>query len=384
MHDVVVIGGGPSGLNVARVLAEGGLDVVVLERKREIGIQTLCTGIVGKEAFKEFSLSNDSILIDIQKVKMISPFSTQITYQHPMSLANVVNREEFDKYLAKDAQSKGVEIELESHVLDISVNSNGVEVLTRNKSKYLQKYTAQVVVIATGIDYKFNKKLGLGYPRDFIYGIQAELESNAFESTTILVGSAISYGAFAWVVPVGEKVIRIGLMSEENPEPHFQNLVKFLNLTKSNIIDKNHIQFRPIAQGLISKTYGDRVLSVGEAAGQVKTTSGGGIYFGLLCSKIASQVVFKSFEDGCFSARALSEYEKLWKRAIQKEILIGYYARKICGKLSDIQIERMFQIAQSDGILPLVREKGKFDWHSELILALMKRMPFWPSLINKV
>jgi len=384
MHDVIVIGGGPSGLNSARLLAEEGLDVVVLERKREIGIQTMCTGIVGKDAFRKFNLSKNSILKDIQEVKMISPYSTHITYQHPISFANVVDRKKFDKYLADDAQSRGVAIELESHVLDIFVNRNYVEVLTRSKSKYLQKYKAQVVVIATGIDHKFNKKLGLGYPRDFLYGIQAELETDDFGTTTILVGNNIAYGAFAWVVPVGEKVIRIGLMSEEKPEVYFQNLMKFLNLTKRNIIDKNHIQFRPIAQGLVSKTYGDRVLSVGEAAGQVKTTSGGGIYFGLLCSKIASWVVFKSFKDMCFSARALSEYEKLWKKAIQKEILIGYYARKICGKLSDIQIERMFQIAQSDGILPLIREKGKFDWHSELILALMKRMPFWPSLMNRV
>jgi len=382
MRDVIVIGGGPSGLNASRILAEKGLDVVVLERKREIGIHSICTGIVGKEAFTEFNLSIDSILNNIQKVRMISPYSTQINYQHPVAFANVVDREKFDKYLADVAQEKGVEIELETHVLDISVNNNCVDVLTKAKSKNLQKYSAKMAIIATGIDYKLNKKLGLGYPKDFIYGIQAELETNNFDSIQILVGNNIAPGAFAWVVPVYEKFVRVGLMTEKEPNGYFQNLMKRLNLTKGLELNKKHIQFRGIAQGLVSRTYGERVIAVGEAAGQVKTTSGGGIYFGLLCSNIASRVVLKRFGEGCFSARALAEYEKLWKKAIQKEILIGYYIRKICGKLSDSQIERMFQIAQTDGIIPLIREKGNFDWHSELMLALIKKMPLLFNLTH--
>jgi len=383
MHDVIVIGGGPSGLNAARRLAEWGLNVVVLERKSEIGTHVICTGIVGKEIFRGFDLSEDSILKEIQRVKMVSPYSTQITYQHPIAFANVVDREKFDKYLADAAESMGVEIKLENHVLDISVNSNHVEVLTRKKSKYLQKYSAEMAVIATGIDCRLNKKLGLGYPKDFIYGIQAEFEGNNYDSTTILVGNHIAPGAFAWVVPTGEKEVRVGLMTNKDPQACFQNLMKKLGLTMEQNLGQNYVQFRAIAQGLVSGTYGERVLSVGEAAGQVKTTSGGGIYFGLHCSNIASQVVLKRFNEGCFSARALAEYEKLWKKEIQKEILIGYYARKICGKLSDAQIEKMFRIAQTDGIMPLIREKGNFDWHSELVLALIKRMPLWPDTMPK-
>jgi len=93
MCDLIVIGGGPSGLNATRKLAEKGLDVVVLERKSEIGIHSICTGIVGKKVFKEFDLSKESILKDIKKVNMIFPYSTQVTYQHPMVFANVADRE---------------------------------------------------------------------------------------------------------------------------------------------------------------------------------------------------------------------------------------------------------------------------------------------------
>ena len=74
-------------------------------------------------------------------------------------------------------------------------------------------------------------------------------------------------------------------------------------------------------------------------------------------------------------SNALAEYEKLWKRDLRKEILIGYYTRRIYGKLSDMQTEKIFQIAKNDGAIPLVKEKGNFDWHSDLLFALFKRFP---------
>ena len=375
MYDVAVVGAGPSGLNASRRLAERGLDVVVLEKKSEIGDQIICTGIIGKEAFQKFDLSKDSVLKEIQSIKVISPYSTQITYRHHSAFANIVDRKRFDQYLAEIARSKGAVIEPENHVFDISVKNDCVEISARVKSKDTQKYTAKVALVATGIDYRLNKKLGLGYPRDFLFGIQAEFEADDFDTTHIFVGNDVAPGAFAWAVPIGEKKVRAGLVTESDPKVCFQELMKKLNLDKTPNFNENQVQYRAIAQGLISKTYGERVLSVGEAAGQVKATSGGGVYFGLLCSEFASQVICKGFEQGSFSSKVLAEYEKLWKRAIQREILVGYYARKLCGKLTDLQIEKIFQIAQSDGVIPLIEEKGNFDWHGELVLTLLKRIP---------
>jgi digeranylgeranylglycerophospholipid reductase len=375
MYDVAVIGAGPSGLNASRRLAERGLGVVVLEKKSKIGDHVICTGIIGKEAFQKFDLSKDLVLEEIQRIKMISPYSTQINYHHHSAFANVVDRKKFDNYLAEIAQAKGAEIELENHVFDISVKSDCVEISAKVKSEDVKKYTAKVALVATGIDYGLNKKLGLDYPRDFLFGIQAEFEADDFDSTHIFVGNNIAPGAFAWAVPIGGKKVRAGLVTESNPKVCFQNLMKKLNLDQSQNFNKNHVHYRAIAQGLVSKTSGERVLSVGEAAGQVKATSGGGIYFGMLCSEFASQVICKGFEQGSFSSKVLAEYEKLWKRAIQREILVGYYARKLCGKLSDLQIERIFQIARSDGVIPLIKEKGNFDWHGELVMTLLKRIP---------
>jgi len=376
-YDVAVVGGGPSGLNVSKRLAERGLDVLLLERKSEIGTHVICTGILGKEVFQKFDLAGDSVLREIKNVKVVSPYGSSMTYQHPAPFAYVVDRKKFDKYLAQEADSKGVEIELENRVLDIAVNRNDVEVTTKVEGGGLRKFSAKLAVIATGIDTHLNKKLGLGYPKDFLNGAQAEIEIENNDSTAVFVGKNIALGAFAWAVPTADRRVRIGLLTENDPIVCFERLMEKFYPEKTGDLDKKRIQVKAIAQGLVSKSYGDRVIALGEAAGQVKTTTGGGIYFGLLCSEIASEVIMKSYQAGSFKSSRLAEYEKFWKRAIQKEIVIGYYARRIWARLNDMQVEKIFQIARSDGIIPLIRDKGNFDWHSDLILTLIKKFPFF-------
>ena len=157
MHDAIVIGGGPSGLNTAKRLAEGGLEVEVLERKSKIGKDIICTGIIGEEAFRDFNLSKNLILKEIKKIKLVSPFGSSLIYQHPITFAYVVDRNKLDEYLANITQSKGVEIKLRNQVIDISVNKDQVEVLTEVKGKYLRKYSSRMAIIATGVDCRLNK-----------------------------------------------------------------------------------------------------------------------------------------------------------------------------------------------------------------------------------
>ncbi len=376
MFDVIVIGGGPSGLNAARKLAEKSLDVLILEKKKAVGNHIVCTGIVGSEAFKEFYLSSSPILEDIKQIKWISPNGSSLSYDHQQPFAHVVDRKKFDRNLLADALSNGVSVKYDNRVIDISVNNSHVEIISKREGKLREKYTARLVLIATGVNYKLHKKLGLGYPRDFLKGVQAELRLTGVDCTHVFVGRDVAPGAFAWAVPLKEDLVRLGLMTDENPIKYFGKILKRFYPEGRMILDTGRIQYKAIAQGLVSPTYGERVLTIGEAAGQVKTTTGGGIYFGLLCSDIASRVVEKAFEKGFFSKRVLAEYERLWKKVIQREILVGYYARKICAKFSDAQLEKMFQFAQNDGVIPLIKEKGNFDLHKGLVMKLMRKIPF--------
>jgi flavin-dependent dehydrogenase len=123
----------------------------------------------------------------------------------------------------------------------------------------------------------------------------------------------------------------------------------------------------------LARTHSKRLVVVGTAAGQVKPTTGGGIYYGLLCADIAANNLHRALESDDLSVKGLASYEREWKRKLGWELKIGYWARKFYERLSDRQIERLFNIIKSNGIDKALLEAKdlSFDWHGEAILRLM-------------
>lgn len=374
--DVIVIGGGPSGLRVAGRLAARGLGVRVLERKDGIGENVICTGIVGRELFDDFGLDRGSVIGEIRKVRLVSPFSTALTYEHPRPFACVVDREKFDGGLAGTARSAGAAVELGSPVEDIDVRSDGVVVTARRAGEGRVRYAASMAVIASGVDSNLQRRTGLGCPRDFLNGAQVEVPHDEPDMTTIFFGRGVAPGGFGWAVPSGENTVRLGLLTNKEPKAHLRKMVGTGFESLARAAEGRPVRTKPVAQGLLSPTFGTRVLSVGEAAGQTKTTTGGGISYGLLCADLAADAIIDGFRTASFEASDLAEYERRWRKAIEKEIVVGYYTRKMCARLSDNQIEGLFHLAQTDGIVPIIRERADFEWHSGLIFALLQRLSF--------
>ena len=124
----------------------------------------------------------------------------------------------------------------------------------------------------------------------------------------------------------------------------------------------------------LPRTYGERLIAVGDAAGQVKPTSGGGIYYGLLSAEIAAGTLHGALEDGDLSARRLIRYERSWKKKLGRELTVGYWARRIFERLSERQIDRIFEIIRSGNIdeAMLKAKDLSFDWHSKTILRLLR------------
>jgi geranylgeranyl reductase family protein len=374
-HDVLIVGGGPSGLHAARLLAGGGLRVLVAERKREIGANVVCTGIVGQEVFSEFDLPTASILRELRTVKLVSALGQTFLYQHPSVFASVVDRKLFDQALAEKARLAGAEIATSTRVYDVVPGNGRVRILARTADEAPVEYSAAVAVLATGVDHRLNERLGLGIPRDYIIGAQAELQVPGDGDAAIFVGKSVAPGGFGWSVPCGGGRARIGLLTSGEPRACFESLIRKFHPDLVPAFDRSRVRVKPIVQGLVSKTYGDNLLALGEAAGQVKTTTGGGIYFGLVGARIAAGVILKNHPRNAFAKRQLAEYERTWRGVLQKEILVGHYARKVYARFTDRQIERLFDLARTDGLVPLVQKTGRFDWQSGLIVDLARKVP---------
>ena len=374
--DVIVVGAGPSGLRTAAKLAGAGLDVRVLEKKPRAGSGVVCTGIVGREVFDDFGIDRGSVVEELRRVRLVSPFATELVYEHPRPFACVVDRDRFDGALSEAAAAAGASIDCGTRVEAIAVNADGVEIVARSGDGAVRRERAAVAVLATGVDFGLHKRLGLSSPRDFLKGAQVECVHPGADMTTLFFGRDVAPGAFAWSVPAGGGRARIGLLTHKDPRACLHRLLerRFAGVRVTD--EQSAIRTKPVAQGLLARTFGDRVLAVGEAAGQTKTTTGGGISYGLACADLAAEVVRGCFDRSSFGRADLAGYERRWKALLQKEILIGQYTRRMCARLSDGRIESLFQLARVDGIVPIIRDRADFDRHSGLIFALLQRLSF--------
>ncbi|HUU08734.1 MAG TPA: hypothetical protein VMW61_04385, partial [Dehalococcoidales bacterium] len=154
---------------------------------------------------------------------------------------------------------------------------------------------------------------------------------------------------------------------------YLQKLLSFLEAQGKIVSAGAKPGYRGILLKPPARTYGDRLLVVGGAAGQVKPTTGGGIYYGLLCADIAVDTLHQALGRGDLSARSLAGYEKGWRRRLGRELRTGYWARKLYEHMTDAQIDRAFDIIKSSGIddALLKAEDVSFDWHGEVILRLV-------------
>ncbi len=386
MYDVAVIGGGPIGSHVAFRLAVLGYEVVVVERKTETGGPVCCTGIVSRECVSSLALDKDVVFRQANGARLLSPSGRVLRLWRPEPQVSIVDRTAFNVALANRAQGQGVEYRLNSSVVGAHFSDNGVSLefgMQGNGIKYLQ---ARAVVIAAGAaSAGLAVALGLGKVGDFAMGAQAEVEIMGVDEVEVYFGGEITPGFFAWLVPISSQKALVGLLSRRKPEVYLRRLLARLLAQGKIVSTKVEMTRGGIPLQALARTYGERLLVVGSAAGQVKPTTGGGIYYGLLCADIAANHLNRALKSDNLSAENLSSYQREWRKRLGVELRIGYWARKLYERLGDRQIDQVFDIIESNGIdeALLKAEDLSFDWHSKVVLrvmadkALSKAMVAW-------
>ncbi|HEX6211617.1 MAG TPA: hypothetical protein VF136_12625, partial [Methylomirabilota bacterium] len=125
----------------------------------------------------------------------------------------------------------------------------------------------------------------------------------------------------------------------------------------------------------LRRTYGDRVLAIGDAAGLVKATTGGGIYYAIVSAALAADTAAAALRAGRTGAGALAAYEVAWRRRLGAELQAQLTLRMLAHRLGDGDIEAFFELVRTDGVMPIVRRTARFNQHRELILSLFRHPP---------
>jgi geranylgeranyl reductase family protein len=392
MHDVVVVGGGPGGLYTATLLARQGFDVLVLEEHAATGEPVHCTGVLAVEAFGEFGLSRDSILNPLSTARFFSPSGLSISYTTPTTEALVVDRALFDRNLYELAQRAGARIRLGTRVGSIDVTSNGVIITSDNVT-----WRARGCVLACGANYSLHRRLGLGMPAAYLRSAQLEVRANRPGDVEVHFGNDVAPQGFAWAVPVqrgANAYARIGLMCEHDAGGHFDRFYTRMNeawgLKRCTGADEGVAAgaLRPRQKMLplapLERTFANRVIAVGDAAGLVKATTGGGIYYSLVSASLAADVLGPALRHDRLDAITLARYQSLWQKRLGPELKAQYSLRELAERMDDTEIDALFDLAQTNGVMPIVRRTARFNQHRDLIVSLLKHPPARRLLVKEL
>lgn len=380
MKDVAVIGAGPAGIHAAFLLAQAGLDVVLFEAQSRVGEKAICSGVVGDEAFARFDLPTQPILSDIRCIQAVSPGGKKLEHRTESPLAQVIDKGEFNRALAQRATSSGATLRLGCWVNSLEVQKHSVGIHYRSTEAGPASLRAQVAIITTGVNGSLNQALGLAHPRQFLRAVQTEMTlppNGHGNATRVFVGQGVAPGAFGWEIPLGNNRWRVGLMTEQNPDLYFAKLVR--RIAPQADISTLQIDRKGIAQAAVGRCVAERVIAAGEAAGHIKTTTGGGIYYGLLSAELVADVVIRAFRSKNFSTRTLGEFERYWRSTFGNELMVGYFARKLASHFSDGQIDKFFDAANATNLLVRLNGRLKFDWHHRALLATLRALLTLPG-----
>ena len=273
MQDVIIVGAGPAGNNTALSLASKGYGITVIDSRKNIG-DKLCTGLVGEECFRRYPIDSSLVHQQINSASVISPSNDAVRFETRSPLARVVNRAAYVSSFADRAKEAGAAYLLGQRVVRLEQHKDKVSVITNEGA-----LEARSLVLAAGFGSQLNRQLGLGEPSDYVVGVQALVKTEDVKEVEVYLGRDVAPGFFAWLVPTKPGYALAGLLVRKNALERFDQFVlarKYQGKI-TEVVDK------PICWGIplrpLPKTYYDRVLVVGDAAGQVTPTTGGGIFY---------------------------------------------------------------------------------------------------------
>jgi geranylgeranyl reductase family protein len=367
--DVIIIGAGPIGSFIGYLLGNKGFKVVILEEHSKIGEPIHCLGKLSLHAFKEFPLPKNSILCELKGSYLFSPKGKEIKLKKDNPDSYILDRTKFDRDLSEMAEKNGAKILLNSKAYGVE-HLNGfsnIYVKDKNKEKIIK---GKVIIDAEGAKRQFLRNLGYSM-KPYLVGLQCEISGISLrdrECVELYFGKNFSKGFFSWISPLKENVVKIGtaVLPQNNPKIYLENLIMKIRERYENFkIEREYSGIIPIF-GPYEEYIFPNILIIGDSAGYNKSTTGGGIYFGLKGARLAVEQIEKYFETG--NIKFLKEYPKLTRKSFGKELLFTAFMRRFLNKLNDDELDELWNIILSNPqAIKNLEEKGDTAYQTTLL-----------------
>jgi len=355
-YTAVVVGAGPGGSTAARVLAEGGVDVLLLEKSKDVGKNFLCAEGISRQSLTAFYPPDPRyVATEIHEIRMVGPDGTDFTIRAPHA-GYVLERVIFDRFLAEEAARAGAELRTGATFKEIRREGRRFRLSVLYDGR-LQEVTADLVIGADGPASRVGTQLGLA--------VQTEERDIHFASQVLLVHPSIRanrmeffvsydlapYG-YGWVFPKRDGVGNVGLGVLP---PHRSQ--EFLERMLSRYFPGGKVVWR--LNGVIPtggyrmKFWGDGVMLVGDAARLADPASDGGIPMAMFSGKMAGEVALEALEAGDLSEKRLRAYPDRFWETFGRDYHLALKIRDFFFTLSEEDLRELHRILRKhlDGLL---------------------------------
>jgi digeranylgeranylglycerophospholipid reductase len=347
-YDVVIVGSGPAGSVTARFAAEAGAKVLIVERRKEVGVPVLCGEGISRK-IDEWNVIEGTrwIASNMDGARIYSPDGTMVKLGAEIAgneTGYVVYRDIFDQELARLASRAGTKIMMNTNATSLLKEKDkikGIKVIRFDEEFEIE---ADIVVGADGVESRIGKWAGINTtlkPKDLETCAQYTLTnidcSDAY--CDFYLGNEIAPGGYVWVFPKGKDTANVGIgiiaSLSESGMPR-KLLDKFIS-NHPNFKNGEPIRFLagsvPVANPV--ETVRDNLILVGDAARHVDPITGGGLTHCLEGGKIAGETIGTAVEMQQFDQDTLSSYETGWKEAFGRKIKRNYMVKELLLNFED-------------------------------------------------
>jgi flavin-dependent dehydrogenase len=244
-----------------------------------------------------------------------------------------------------------------------------------------KEFPAKIVIDAEGISSRILRQAELSPLKRqmLVNAVHAEVENikDAEEDIVeVFLGKEYAPGFYAWLIPKKEGKAKIGLAAKAgNPKELLQRLMLKHPIASKKLRGARVLRttFHPISlHGPISKTYSDSFLAVGDAASQVKPTTGGGVILGMTCAKIAAQVAYEALMRNDFSPEFLSIYQILCKRTLGFDMRVMLRMRKMLDMMSDGKLDNAINFLSRMSADKALQNVGDLDFQGKALIRALR------------
>ncbi len=359
--DIAVVGAGPAGLLAACEAARHGLDVAVFEEDSIVGMPEKCAGLYSLDGLKKLRIPLHRAWIQnfARGALFKSPSGRTFLVDASRDIAVIANRERFDQYLAEQAVMSGASLYINTRVSSARIHNDGIELNTRRgvvRASYLIDSEGHSAFIARSIHPSY--KLGEWLPI-----IQYQVAGHGMDRQLVyLFFKHYLPDFFAYLVPIDDELGKVGIAAKKNIRYLASKFMaeEFPNARVVGVQSSAIYVGPPLDNPRVGRAY-----FVGDVAGHVKATTGGGVIFGGMAGMAAAREI--ALGDDSFKKYVKNAYRELHRI---------YLVRRLTAKLKPNQLDMLFRLVSESGIDRKLSEMGDMDFHGSTATRLITTREF--------